>query len=172
MLPWRALHPGSCKKSVSLLIIAVRCTQPAVLNLRQTARPGGLDPLLTVPGQDGADSASNEHDGSNKVPDRLESNLNVNNTWTNCFMLHHLQYALLDVFSSVDDISKYEDGADDHVGDQGGVTEVLKVNIGVGVTEFQASCGKEKVVSVVSVSKIENCFLLFVLKLFFYQSYV
>ena len=87
-------------------------------------------------------------------------------------MLHHLQYALLDVFSSVDDISKYEDGADDHVGDQGGVTEVLKVNIGIGVTKFQASCGKEKVVSVVSVSKIENCFLLFVLKLFFYQSYV
>ena len=74
-------------------------------------------------------------------------------------MLHHLQYALLDVFSSVDDISKYEDGADDHVGDQGGVTEVLKVNIGVGVTQFEASCCKEKIVAVISVSKIENYFL-------------
>ena len=73
--------------------------------------------------------------------------------------MHHLQYALLDVFSSVDDIAQYEDGADNHVGDQGGVSEVLKVNIGVGVTKFEASCGKEKIVAVISMSKIENCFL-------------
>ena len=72
--------------------------------------------------------------------------------------MHHLQYALLDVFPSVDDISQYEDGADDHVGDQGGVTEVLKVNIGVGVTQFEARCGKEKIVAVISMSKIETLF--------------
>ena len=89
--------------------------------------------------------------------------------------MHHLQYALLDVFPSVDDISQYEDGADDHVGDQGGVTEVLKVNIGVGVTQFEARCGKEKIVAVISMSKIGHyfhLFFLFVLKLFFDQSCV
>ena len=87
----------------------------------------------------------------------------------------HLQYALLDVFSSIDDISQYEDAADDHVGDQGGVTHVLKVNIGVGVAQFEASCGKEKIAAVISMSKIENyfhIFFLFVLKLFFDQSCV
>ena len=87
-------------------------------------------------------------------------------------MLHHLQNALLDVFSSIDDISENENAADDHVGHQGGVTEVLIVNVRVGVTKFEASCGKEKVVSMISMSKIENCFFLFVLKLFFHQSCV
>ena len=85
-------------------------------------------------------------------------------------MLPHLQYALLDEFSAIDDISEYEDAADDHVGHQGRVTEVLIVNIGVGVTKFEASCSKEKIVSMISMSKIENCFFLFVLKLFFDQS--
>ena len=145
---------------------------PPVLNLSEAARSRGLDPLLAVPGNDGTDSATNEHDGSNKVPDRLASNLNVSNTSRHCCSLHHLQYALLDEFSSIDDISQYEDAADDHVGHQGGITEVLKVNVGVGVTQFEASCGKEKIVSMISMSKIENCFFLFVLKLFFDQSSV
>ena len=50
-------------------------SSPAVLRLSQVARSGRLDPLLAVPGEDGADSASNEHDGSNKVPDSLESKI-------------------------------------------------------------------------------------------------
>ena len=55
-------------------------SQPAVRRLGHAGRPRGLDPLHAVPGDDGTDAASDEHDRSNKVPDGLESNLDVKKT--------------------------------------------------------------------------------------------
>ena len=65
-----------------------------------------------------------------------------------------LQNAPLDVLSSVYDVSNDEDAADDCEGDQGGVSEVLHVNVGISVAKFEGSGCKEKVVSIIPMSKI------------------
>ena len=46
-----------------------------------------------------------------------------------------------------------EDDVDDEEGDQGGVAEVLSVNVGVRVAQLQGGRGEKQVVAVVAVSE-------------------
>ena len=66
----------------------------------------------------------------------------------------YLEDALLNELSAIDNVADDEDEADDQVGHQGGVAEVLRVDVGVGVAELQRGGGEVEVVAVVSVSKI------------------
>ena len=71
----------------------------------------------------------------------------------NVIVATNLQDALLDVLRPVNDVSDDEDNVDDEEGDQGGVPEVLSVNVGVRVAQLQGSRGEEQVVAVVAVSE-------------------
>lgn len=68
----------------------------------------------------------------------------------------HLEDALLNELSAIDNIADDEDEADDQVGHQGGVAEVFRVDVGVGVAELQRGGGEVEVVAVVSVSKTNH----------------
>ena len=71
----------------------------------------------------------------------------------NVIVATNLQDALLDVLRAVDDVSDDEDNVDDEEGDQGGVPEVLSVDVGVRVAQLQGGRGEEQVVAVVAVSE-------------------
>ena len=68
----------------------------------------------------------------------------------------YLKDALLNELSAIDNVADDEDEADDQVGHQGGVAEVLRVDVGVGVAELQGGGGEVEVVAVVSVSAINH----------------
>ena len=68
----------------------------------------------------------------------------------------HLEDTLLNKLSAIDNVADDEDEADDQVGHQGGVAEVLRVDVGVGVAELQRGGGEVEVVAVVSVSKTNH----------------
>lgn len=65
----------------------------------------------------------------------------------------NLQDALLNVLRAVDDVANDEDDVDHEEGDQGGVAEVLRVDVGVRVAQLQGGRGEEQVVAVVAVSE-------------------
>ena len=64
----------------------------------------------------------------------------------------HLQNALLNELSAIDNIADDEDDADDQIGHQGGVTQVLRINVGVRVAQLQSGGGEVEVVAIVSMS--------------------
>ena len=64
----------------------------------------------------------------------------------------HLKNALLNELSAIDNIADDEDDADDQIGHQGGVTQVLRVNVGVRVAQLQSGGGEIEVVAIVSMS--------------------
>ena len=64
----------------------------------------------------------------------------------------HLQDALLNELSAINNIADDEDNADDQVGHQGGVTQVLRINVGVRVAQLQSGGGEVEVVAIVSMS--------------------
>ena len=64
----------------------------------------------------------------------------------------HLQDALLNELSAIDNIADDEDDADDQIGHQGGVTQVLRINVGVRVAQLQSGGGEVEVVAIVSMS--------------------
>ena len=71
------------------------------------------------------------------------------------FIRNHLKDTLLNVFSTINDVPDDEDNVDDGEGDQGGVAQVLHVNVGVGVAKLQCSGGEEDVVTIVTMSEIK-----------------
>ena len=64
----------------------------------------------------------------------------------------HLQDALLNELSTINNVANDEDYADDQVGHQGGVTQVLRVNVGVRVAQLQGGGGEVEVVAIVPMS--------------------
>ena len=63
----------------------------------------------------------------------------------------HLKDGVLDDFDAVDDVSNEENQRDDHEGDQGGVAQVLHIDVLILVVQLQTSRGKVEIVPIVSV---------------------
>ena len=133
----------------------VQCPpSPVVLPLGERGGAGHLGPGLPLPGHEGHRPASHEHERADKIPNWLKQIkvlLSIKNVSE-----PHLEDALLNELSAIDNIADNEDEADDQVGHQGGVAEVLRVDVGVGVAELQRGGGEVEVVAVVSVSKINH----------------
>ena len=62
----------------------------------------------------------------------------------------------MNVFSTINDVPDDEDNVDDGEGDQGGVAQVLHVNVGAGVAKLQSCGGEEHVVTIVTMSEIKK----------------
>ena len=67
------------------------------------------------------------------------------------FHIVYLKDRVLDDLHAIDDVSNEEDERDDHEGDQGGVSQVLHINVLILVVQLQAGCRKVEIVPIVSV---------------------
>ena len=67
------------------------------------------------------------------------------------FNIVHLEDGVLDDLHTIDDVANKEDECDDHEGDQGGVAQVLHIDVLVLVVQLQTGCCKVEIVSIVPV---------------------
>ena len=75
--------------------------------------------------------------------------------WTR-FNIVHLKDGVLDDLHTIDDVANEEDECDDHEGDQGGVAQVLHIDVLVLVVQLQPGCGKVEIVSIVPVPVVSD----------------